>query len=70
MWPVFRCNCNATFESVILLQVFLGLNLMIEHLDFKRIIHLTIMEFSEGGRNCDYIYILNFIFYVFMAFDL
>ena len=43
---------------------------MIEHLDFKRIIHLTIMEFSEGGRNCDYIYFLNFIFYVFMAFDL
>lgn len=31
---------------------------MIEHLDFKRIIHLTIMEFSEDGLNCDiYLYI-------------
>lgn len=38
---------------------------MIEHLDFKRIIHLTIMEFSEDGLNCDiyiYIHILYFIF--------
>lgn len=46
---------------------------MIEHLDFKRIIHLTIMEFSEDGLNCDIcIYIYTYFklyIHVFMSFD-